>query len=170
MIDKRISAVSLLASLYVLESAHAASFENLEAAVLKALKVKSKKDAVQKPVKIDGKEEKIPYSKDKSGKPAYYAFIEKGLYPPNCTHTWVIGIDAKTSKVNDVRVVEMSCHHAFPTKEPTWLEQFMGKGPADVATLDDDIDTIAKATGSSKLATDAVKRAITKAEKAKGKI
>lgn len=102
------------------------------------------------------------FSKDAKGQPARYAFVEKGLYEPSCTHTWVIGVDAKTSAVSAVRVVEMSCPHAFPTRAASFLDQFLGKGPKDVATLDASIDTIAKATGSSKLTTAAVIRVLKK--------
>ena len=98
------------------------------------------------------------------------AFIQKGIYEPNCTHTWAIGIDPKTGKVTQVRVIEMSCPHAFPTKADSFLDQFKGKGPADAATLDSSIATIAKATGSCKLATDAVKRSIVDFNQVKGQI
>ena len=96
------------------------------------------------------------------------AVIEEGLYPPNCTHTWAIGIDTKSGKVNAIRVLEMQCPHAFPCQKASYLEQYIGKGPADVATLDKDIQTIAKATATANLTTDAVKRAIQTVNQIKG--
>lgn len=110
------------------------------------------------------------YDKGAGGKATKYAFIEKGIYEPNCTHTWVIGIDAKTQKVDQVRVVEFSCQHAYPTRSASYLDQYKGKGPADVKKLDSDVITIAKATGSSRLTTDAVKRSIQNAVRLKGKL
>lgn len=110
------------------------------------------------------------YTKDDAGKLKKIAVIEKGVYEPNCTHTWAVGIDAETGKVDQVRVVEMSCPHAFPTQKEGYLSQYKGKGPADVKKLDDDIKTIAKATGSSKLATNAVKKSIQLVSTVKGKL
>ena len=98
------------------------------------------------------------------------AVIEKGIYQPSCTHTWAVGLDGKTGAVTEVRVVEMSCPHAFPAKAASYLEQYKGKGPADVAKLDSQIQTIAKATGSCRLTTEAVSRAITGYSKAKGQL
>lgn len=103
----------------------------------------------------------VPVFFTSTGKPDKYVFVEKGIYPPSCTHTWVIGISAATGKVTEVRVNEMSCPHAFPTRTASFLDQFKGKGPADVATLEAKVNIVAKATGSSKLAATAVKRAIT---------
>lgn len=96
-------------------------------------------------------------------------FIEKNVYPPNCTHTWAIGINTKDGKVAAVKPVEMSCPHGLPAKSKTFLSQFEGKNMASIKTLDS-IDTIAKATGTCKLAGDAVKKAITEFQKVKGKI
>ena len=63
----------------------------------------------------------------------------------------------------------MGCpKYAFPTKSATFLDQYKGKGPADVATLDADIQVVAKATGTSQLTTQAVKRTITSYAKDKG--
>jgi hypothetical protein len=108
------------------------------------------------------------YSKNAQGKAARLAFVEKGVYKPNCTHTWVVGVDPATDKVTGIEVVEMSCPHAFPTREKSYLDQYVGKGPAEAKTLIKQIDTIAKATGSCNLTTEAVVRSITAAEKAKG--
>jgi hypothetical protein len=110
------------------------------------------------------------YAKDAQGKASRIAFVEKRLWGENCTHTWVVGVDAAKSTITGIEAVEMSCPHAFPTKASSYLEQYIGKGPTDVATLDKTVDTIAKATGSSRLCTDAVKHAITEAGKLKGKI
>ncbi len=113
---------------------------------------------------------KFFFTKGANGKPTRVAVIEKGIYQPNCTHTWAIGLDGRTGAVTEVRVVEMSCPHAFPAKAASYLEQYKGKGPADVAKLDSQIQTIAKATGSCRLTTDAVNRAITHYAKAKGQL
>jgi hypothetical protein len=110
------------------------------------------------------------YSKNAQGKAARLAFVEKGIYKPNCTHTWVVGVDPTTSKVTGIEVVEMSCPHAFPTREKSYLEQYVGKGPMEAKTLIKQIDTIAKATGSCNLTTDAIVRSITDASKLKGSI
>jgi hypothetical protein len=107
------------------------------------------------------------YTKDGAGKPLKLAFVEHGTYPPNCTHTWVIGVDAATDKVSHIEVVEMGCPHAFPTRTASYLDQYTGKGPADAKTLVTQIDTIAKATGSCNLTSDAVARSITNAVKHK---
>ncbi len=107
------------------------------------------------------------YSKDPSGKPAKIAVVEKGLYPPDCTHTWAIGLDPVKGSVTQIQVVEMKCPHAFPCRANSFLDQFKGKGPADVAKLKGSINTIAKATGTSDLTTDAVKRAVTALQRIK---
>ena len=70
--------------------------------------------------------------------------------------------------ITQVRPIEMACNHAFPTKAAGYLDQYKGKGPADAAKLSADIATIAKATGSCNLATDAVKRSITTWQSLKG--
>jgi hypothetical protein len=112
----------------------------------------------------------VYYSKGADGKAAKVVFIEKGLYPPSCTHTWAIGMDAATGTVTEVRPLEMACPHAYPTKSASFLSQFQGKGPTDVSTLDSDVHSVAKATGTSKLATEAVKRSIETLAKNKGTI
>jgi len=132
--------------------------------LLKSTKV-SKKNVV-----LDGKDTPVFFAKDGNGKITSLAVIEKGIYEPNCTHTWAIGIDPTQGTVTEVRPIEMSCQHAFPTREGSFLEQFVGKGPADAAKLEKEVDVIAKATGSSKLAATAVKRAITIFQKNKGSL
>jgi len=107
-----------------------------------------------------GKDVTVYYTKDAAGKPALAAVVENGLYPPNCTHTWAIGMDAKSAQVKSIRVIEMSCQHAFPTRAASYLDQYTGKGPADLKKLSDDVHVISKATGSSQLTTDAVKRSV----------
>lgn len=157
-----------LSLVFTIECTQAAEFESLGKAVAGALGTTK---AFKKSVKsVGGKAVDVFYSKAPSGAPLNYAFVEKGVYEPNCTHTWVIGIDAKTSKVSQIRVVEMSCPHAYPTKAGNFLDQFKGKGPADVAKLDSQIIPIAKATGSCNLTTAAVKRSIVTASKLAGKI
>lgn len=122
------------------------------------------KDAFQKKLS-DGV---VFYSKNSAGKAAKFAFVQEGLYPPNCTHTWIVGVDAASGAVTELRPVEMSCPHAFPTKEVSFLSQFQGK--ADAEKLDSQITTVAKATGSSKLAIDAVKKSIKGAKELKGQL
>jgi NifU-like protein involved in Fe-S cluster formation len=126
--------------------------------------------AFSRTVPYDGKKLSFYYSKTGDGKIDQAVFIEHGLYEPDCTHTWAIGMDPRSRKVTEVRVIEMACPHAFPTKSAAFLEQFKGKGPADVATLDSQVTTIAKATGSSKLAVAAVKRTIVAFDKIHGSL
>jgi len=92
------------------------------------------------------------------------AVVQKRTYEPNCSHTWVIAINPKKLKVEQVRVVEMSCPHAFPCKEASYLDQYKGTGPADLKKLKGKVDTIAKATGTSNLTTDAVITAVSAAK------
>lgn len=141
---------------FSLENAHAVQIEPMGKALLNLLKTPK---VQQKKTQVEGADVEVYYVKDGS-KVTRAAFIEKGIYEPNCTHTWAIGIDGRTGKVLQVRPIEMSCPHALPTKTDAFLGQYVGKGPADAAKLDAKIQTIAKATGSSQLATAAVKRAI----------
>lgn len=126
--------------------------------------------AFKKSIGGPGGAKDVFYAKDAKGKASKVAFVEKGLYPPNCTHTWVIGLDVATGKVTEVRATEMACPHAFPTKTASFLSQYQGKGVTDVATLDSKIDTVAKATGSAKLTTEAVKRSIMALNQSKGQL
>ena len=143
---------------WLLNIGHAAEFAKLGDAIAAALGTTK---AFQK--KLGS--ETLYFSKDPNGQPQTYAVIERGVYEPNCTHTWVIGLKAKDRTVSSIRVVEMSCPHAFPTKSASFLDQFQGKGPKDLAELSSSIVTIAKATGSSNLTTDAVVRSIEKVGK-----
>lgn len=108
------------------------------------------------------------YTKD-GGKLSKLAFVQKGVYPPNCTHTWVIGVNPKSFKVDRIEVIEMSCPHAFPTRSKSFLGQFTGKGPADLNKIKK-VTHIAKATGSSDLTKDAVIKSITLAKKHAGEL
>ena len=101
------------------------------------------------------------YTKGADGRPERAAFVEKGVYEPSCSHTWAIGLDAKAGAIEEIRVIEMECNHAFPTRAASFLDQFKGKKVADAAKLSSQIRTIAKATGSCDLTTDAVKRVLT---------
>ncbi|MBI3294530.1 MAG: hypothetical protein HYZ71_07335 [Deltaproteobacteria bacterium] len=89
-----------------------------------------------------------------------YAVVQKRIYPPNCTHTWVIGIDALSKKVNEIRIVEYSCPHAKPATTASYFEQYKGKGPVDMSELKGSIQTVAKATATCDLTTDAVVMAV----------
>jgi len=103
------------------------------------------------------------------GKATRVVFIERNIYPPNCTHTWAVGMAAKSGKVLSVHPLEMGCPHGYPAKSKDFLSQFQGKSYADIRTLDN-IDTIAKATGTCKLAAQAVKKSINEYQKVKGKL
>jgi hypothetical protein len=117
--------------------------------------------AFKKTVQVGGKPVSFFYSKAADGKMDKAVFVEHGLYEPSCTHTWAIGFSVATKKVIGIHPIEMSCPHAFPTKSEGYLDQYTGKGPADVSKLDSQINVVAKATGSCKLLTAAVKRSIT---------
>ncbi len=155
----------MLLLILALKHAEATEFEPKGKAIAAAL---GTKQAFKKSVNVDGKAVDVFYSKDSKGKAAKYAIVETGLYEPNCTHTWVMGINAKTAALETIRVVEMSCPHAFPTKTNSFLGQYTGKGPADMQKLDSDIQVVAKATGTCQLTTDAVKRSVSVASKIKG--
>ncbi len=162
-IRKGICAVFLLLSL---DSAFGVEFEKLGTAVEKALGTGK---AFKTSVKFKGKATTVFYSKGANGKSDKFAVVQNGLYEPNCTHTWVVGLD-HSAQVQDIRVVEMSCSHAFPTKEESYLGQYKGKGPADAAKLKGQVHTVAKATGSSDLTTEAVVTSISIVDKLKGKL
>jgi hypothetical protein len=135
----------------------AAEFEPLGKALQSLLKTTQVK---KKTLRIQEKDSTAFYSLGADQKLERLAVVEKGIYEPNCTHTWAIGIDGKTGKIDGIRVIEMSCPHAYPTKEQSFLSQFLGKGPKDKATIQEKLDVVAKATGSSKLAGDAVIRSL----------
>ncbi len=126
--------------------------------------------AFTKELKHSQKGVKFFYSKGSDGKAEKVVFIENGLYPPNCTHTWAVGLDGKKGTVLGVRPIEMSCPHAFPTKEEGYINKYKGKTPADAAKLRDQITYVAKATASCYLMSDAVKRSlVTFTQQVKGK-
>jgi hypothetical protein len=144
-------------ALIAIDSAQAVQFEPVGkalAALLGTTKPFTKK------VQQGSKETTAYYTKNKSGMVDKIALIENGVYPPNCTHTWAIALDAQKAEVKSIRVIEMSCQHAFPTRSASFLNQYVGKGPAQLTKLEGDIHTIAKATGSSDLLTAAVKHSI----------
>lgn len=144
-------------SLLIPVSGLATEFEPLQKAISNEL---GTTQAFRKKYTLDGKEWEIYYSKGSDQKPLRLAAVQKGLYEPDCTHTWVIGMKANPIEVTNIRVVEMKCPHAFPTKSQSFLSQYVGKKEADLSTLDQSITTVAKATGSAVLTTDAVKRSI----------
>jgi len=146
------------------ESSWATEFQKLGKAIGTVL---GSTKATKRTISVSG--QKVDVFTLKNGASASrYAFVQKGVYAPNCTHTWVVGTDAKTHKVVDIQVIEMSCPHAFPTREKSFLSQFTGKGPADVQKLSGSVVAVAKATGSSDLTTDAVKRSIQGSQQLKG--
>lgn len=123
--------------------------------------------AFKKDLKIDGEDVLAYYSKTPEGAPLKIAVVQKGIYAPSCTHTWVVGLDAKKGTVDQIRVVEMSCQHAFPAKTPEYLTQYTGKGFTDLEKLDSQVVPIAKATGTCVLTTKAVKKSIRAAREIK---
>ncbi len=152
------NAIAVVAIWAQIERAHATEIESL-ASVLKSFLGR---------VKVQhGKDGDYWYPVGK--KATRVVFIEKNIYPPNCTHTWAIGINTKDGKVAAVKPIEMSCPHGLPAKSKSFLSQFEGKSMATIKSLDS-IDTLAKATGTCKLAGEAVKKAITGFQNVKGKI
>lgn len=150
-----------------MESVQAVQYEPQNQALITVLGTKA---GVQKKsfAGTDGQAE-MYYAKA-GGKTSAVAFIEHGLYKPDCTHTWVVGIDPSSGSVTQVRMIEFRCPHAKPTASASFLDQYKGKGPADVGALDGSVTTVAKATGTSQLCTAAVKRAIQDYAKVKGQI
>lgn len=106
------------------------------------------------------------YSKDKD-KASKIAVIAHATWGGRCTHEWVIGIDYPTNKVTKVAVTELSCPHADPINESGFLDQFKGKGPVEIKGVKriSQINTVAKATGSSDLTNEEVVKAIALVEK-----
>lgn len=141
----------------------AAQFEPMGKAVEKILGTKKAK---MKSEKSGGEDVKFFAPEKGSGK---YACVAKGLYPPDCTHTWAIGFDSNKLTVGEIRPIEMSCHHAYPTKENGWFfKQFKGKGTKDLVELKDhSFRKVAKATGSSELTGDAIVKCLEVAQKLK---
>jgi hypothetical protein len=130
----------------------ATEFEKMGSALNKVLRTTK---ALKKTVQVNGKDVDVFYS-EQGGAPSHVAVIQKAVYPPDCTHTWVIGTNAEDATIEQIRTVEMKCPHAFPTNKAVFLDQYKGKGPADIKKLKDEVQTIAKATGTSNLTTDAV--------------
>jgi len=158
--------IPLLMILALIENA-SASFWPLGKALQKVLGTPK---ASKTDLNVNGENVEVFYPTDKKGKTPYVGVVAKGLYPPNCTHTWVIAVDKKKATVASIYAVEMSCPHAHPTNTPSFLTQYKGVGPAELAALDGKISTVAKATGTSQLTTDAVKRAVTAVKKLQGKL
>lgn len=156
-------------------SAGAAQFEKQSVALKKLLgpgqilkKTVALKDS-ELDRKIAGSFHHELYYARRDGSATAMAIVEKRIYEPNCSHTWVVGINPKSFAVTEVRVVEMSCPHAFPCKENSFLDQYKGVGPAQLEKLRGQVDTIAKATGTSQLTTDVVVTAVKVAQAAKVK-
>ena len=157
---KAVLGVAGLAFVFQIELASAVEFEAKNVALQALLGTKNVfKKTVDKT--------QVFYSKDPSGKPSKVAVLETGLYPPDCTHTWAIGLDPKSGAVTQIRVVEMKCQHAYPCKAASFLDQYKGKGPADMPKLKSQINTIAKATGTGDLTTAAVQRSVEAYQKIK---
>ena len=121
--------------------------KNALKATLGPVKAAAKKNMTQ-----GGEKFEVYYDKNA---PKKFAVVQRRIYPPNCTHTWVIGLDSSAT-VKDIRIVEYSCPHAKPATTPSYFEQYIGKGPADAGSLKGSISTVAKATGTCDLTTDAV--------------
>lgn len=165
----RMTRLTLLAlfALAPARSARAVEFEKMGQAIAQIL---GTKQAYRSSVSLDGKDHDVFYAKGKDGKATKLAVIQKRVYDPDCTHTWVIGVNVPKGDIAGIRVLEMSCPHAFPTRTESFLGQYKGRGVASVGTLGKDIHTVAKATGSSELTTDAVIVALKAAQKLRGKI
>jgi hypothetical protein len=161
----RISAI-VLALWATVESAHAADIERMGDALKALLHTGAGVKAKAVPGSKDGA--KLFYVK-RGNKIAAAAFVERGIYPPDCTHTWAIGINPASGAVTGIRPIEMKCQHAFPTRAASFLDQFKGMGPRNLPKLQN-IETIAKATGSCLLTRDAVKRSIVSFQKMKAKL
>lgn len=158
----RKSVVVLLLGFYV-DRGCAVQIESLASAIKRILG--PIKTAAKKPLTHGTEKFDVYYDKASKNR---FAVVQKRIYQTgNCTHTWVIGIDAQTSSVTEVRMVEYSCPHAKPAAKQSYFDQYRGKGPADVQTLKTDIASIAKATGSCELTTDAVITAIESVDKLK---
>ena len=143
----------MLAIAFLFVRLEAAEFESLREALVATL---GTSQALKKTVQVEG--QTVEVYLPKAGGPRR-AVVQKGVYPPNCTHTWVVGsTDSKT--ISEIRVVEMSCPHAFPCRSPGFLKQYLGKGLSSLPKLDRQVQSVAKATGSSELTTQAVRRTI----------
>jgi hypothetical protein len=158
---------ALLILLSRIELASAVEFEPMNKALLAVLGTPK---VQKKSISGGGSDAILFWSKGPGGKPEKAAFVEKGLYEPDCTHTWVVGIDPKTGKVSQIRVVEMKCQHAFPCRQGSFLDFYKGKGPADLPRLVKGANVIAKATGTADLTTAAVRRSIENWQKVKGSL
>ena len=152
--------ILLLAALTWLsvDRAQGAEIESMNKAVIAILGTPK---ATKRSVNDGASDVDIFLAKDAAGKTKRLAFIEKGVYPPDCTHTWAIGVDGVSGRILQVRPIEMSCPHAFPTKSASFLDQFKNKGVADVKDLEEGVHVVAKATGTSQLTVQAVKRVLT---------
>jgi thiamine biosynthesis lipoprotein len=146
----------------LLEQAHAVEIEPMGKALLAVL-------GTPKAFKKTVGDVSYYYSKNAAGKTDKVVFIQKNVWQKSCSHTWVVGVN-KDGKITQIRAQEMQCPHAFPAKAASYLDQYKGKGPADLAKLSGEVTTIAKATGSCELATDAVKQSITTYQKIKGQL
>ncbi len=144
--------------LLTLEKSFAVEFESLAQAL--AATLKEKKQVLKNSVTVRGRTVDYYMRKDVKPDKATIAFVQKEVYDPNCTHTWVIGVDSSRHRVTSIREVEMSCPHAFPTRQMSFKSQFLGKTRADIPKMKDSIDFIAKATGSSELLRDSIVRSI----------
>jgi hypothetical protein len=153
-----IAAVALWA---LIEQASAVEIEPMGKAVGTLLG--TTKGVKQKKTKLDGRDIWVFYAGGKA------AFIDKAVYPPDCTHTWAIGVDGE-GKITEIRVIEMKCPHAFPCKTASFLDQYKGKGPADADKLEDDVDTVAKATYTANYTTDVARRSIKAFQALKGQL
>ncbi len=156
--------LAILFLIFSIELSFAAEFMKLGAAIKSVIKTDK---AQMTSVTVDGEKADVFTAKSDAAK--FVAVKQGGIYPPNCTHTWIVGLGKKDCKVSQIQVVEMSCPHAFPTRKSTFLDQYKGKGPAQIKSIDSGVVTVAKATGSSELTTKAVEKAIKACEKVKGK-
>jgi len=150
-----------------LQDAFATQVESLKSALKSLLKTDK---VFQKKIDFEKEKSTVIYSKGSDGKADQVVVMGNGRYPPNCDHTWTIGLNAKDATVTEAKLIEYTCHHAEPTTQKSFMDQYKGKGPKDVATLASKITPVAKATGTSELATKAIVRAIKLVQAQKGGI
>lgn len=71
--------------------------------------------------------------------------------------TYALGLNADGS-MRQVEIMDYRENYGYEIRNKAWRQQFVGKRPANVATLDDDIKNISGATLSCQHVTDGIKR------------
>ena len=116
---------------------------------------------------IDFKEtlSKGPYTfyiaRDKQEKALVYILILE-QYWRTCFHKYAISI-SPSGKINEIVVVELNCHYAYPINRKSFLGQFKNKKISDAKNsvlIGKDIDAISGATASSDATAIVTRRAL----------